>query len=329
MPRCRDLPALAEVVCANVGQDVAFSFGCFATTDPATGLITWAAKTRPLEVGDEEFAATEYGPSDVNRFVDLAPRDPPVGVLSQDTNQQPETCRRFREFLAPRFGFTDELRVVFRNRGASWGALALYRGKGQLPFTAADGQRLADVYELVGGAIARTLFSVDVQDGEGVGGPAVLVVDAGDRIRNLTPAARQQIDDLGGLERGSLPTSVLAVVAAARTAPDAATTRAQGMSGRWLSLRAAPLLGVDDNADVVVTIDVTPGSDLSHMALTASGLTSREHDVALLVLQGADTRAIATALHLSPHTVQDHLKAVFAKVGVTSRREMIAQLILT
>lgn len=65
------------------------------------------------------------------------------------------------------------------------------------------------------------------------------------------------------------------------------------------------------------------------MTLAARGLTARELDVAQLVLQGVSTATIATSLRLSPHTVQDHLKVIFRKLDVTSRREMIAQLVLT
>jgi DNA-binding CsgD family transcriptional regulator len=325
-----ELPALAQAVYAVASRRIPFDFACFATTDPATGLITWASKTRSLGIGDEEFAAAEYGPPDVNSFAEIATRRPPVGVLSLDTGGRPDTCRRHRDFLSPRFGFTDELRVVFLSRGASWGAFALYRGHGDPPFTGADAEEFGAVSELVAEAIQRSLFRRDPppMSAPPSDGPAVLIVDAADRVTHLTPAAQTTIDELGGWDHGSLPGNVLAVVATTRTRAEHTDSRVQGRSGRWLSLRAAPLAGPPDRSDVVVTFEATPRSVLSRLALAAHGLTAREEDVALLVLQGASTRAIAGALHLSPHTVQDHLKAVFTKLRVNSRREMVARLVL-
>ena len=326
-----DLPALARAVYRAVARHVPYDFACFATTDPATGLVTWASKTRDLGVGDEEWAAIEYGPPDVNSFAEIAIRRPPVGVLSIDTGGHPETCRRHREFLAPRFGFTDELRAVFLGRGAPWAALALSRGTGEPAFAPAEAEALGAVGELVAEAVQRRLFALGGTPGEpatGAAGPAVLIVDGGDRVTHVTPAARGVIDELGGWDHGSLPASLLAVVAATRTSGEHTETRAQAGSGRWLSLRAAALAGPAGSRDVVVTVEPTSRAALSRLALAAHGLTAREEDVALLVLQGASTRAIASALHLSPHTVQDHLKVVFTKLGVSSRREMTARLVL-
>jgi DNA-binding CsgD family transcriptional regulator len=330
VPQDSDLPTLAAAVFRIVGRRVPFDFACFATTDPATGLITWAGKSRSLGVGDEEFAATEYGPSDVNSFVELAGRRPPLGVLSIDTGGNPDACRRHRDFMAPRFGFTDELRAVLLGRGASWGALALYRGAGDPPFTAAEAALLEPALEPLAEAIQRSLFRRNPAGPAAAApdGPAVLIVDADDRVVQLTPAAHAVIDELGGRDHGSLPSTVLLAVASTRTSGEATEARVPGATGRWVSLRSAPLSGADGRRDVVVTAESTPRAALSRLALAAHGLTVREEDVALLVLQGVDTRGIAAALHLSPHTVQDHLKVVFAKIGVTSRREMTARLVL-
>lgn len=44
-----------------------------------------------------------------------------------------------------------------------------------------------------------------------------------------------------------------------------------------------------------------------------------------LVGKGRHTGQIASQLYLSPHTVRDHVKAVFEKVGVCSRGVLVAK----
>jgi len=44
------------------------------------------------------------------------------------------------------------------------------------------------------------------------------------------------------------------------------------------------------------------------------------------VIDGLSTEDIATALFISVHTVRDHLKMIFGKMGVSRRQDMVAAL---
>jgi DNA-binding CsgD family transcriptional regulator len=44
------------------------------------------------------------------------------------------------------------------------------------------------------------------------------------------------------------------------------------------------------------------------------------------LVAGADTREVAGRMFVAEHTVQDHLKSVFAKTGCHSRRELLARI---
>jgi DNA-binding NarL/FixJ family response regulator len=44
-----------------------------------------------------------------------------------------------------------------------------------------------------------------------------------------------------------------------------------------------------------------------------------------LIARGLGTADIARRLHLSTHTVRDYVKAIFDKVGVSSRGELVAK----
>ena len=59
---------------------------------------------------------------------------------------------------------------------------------------------------------------------------------------------------------------------------------------------------------------------------TTDELTAQERQVALLARDGMSNSDIGARLFLSQHTVAYHLRKVFAKLGISSRRELAAAL---
>jgi DNA-binding CsgD family transcriptional regulator len=89
-------------------------------------------------------------------------------------------------------------------------------------------------------------------------------------------------------------------------------------------VHGAPLLS-EGTRRVAVIIERGDPDRLAPLLMAAYGLTDREKDVTHLVLQGETTSGIARRLFISPQTVQQHLKAIFDKTGVRSRRELTGQ----
>lgn len=85
------------------------------------------------------------------------------------------------------------------------------------------------------------------------------------------------------------------------------------------------VLQSDGRRRVAVIVEPAHPAPISPLLMAAYGLSDREQEVARLVLIGAATGEIASALHISPHTIQQHLKAIFEKTGVRSRRDLVAK----
>ena len=91
-------------------------------------------------------------------------------------------------------------------------------------------------------------------------------------------------------------------------------------------LHAAPLRGPGADERVAVMIEPARRADLAPLVVELYGLSDRERQVTALLARGLATDEIAQAMWLSRHTVRDHVKAVYAKLGVSSRPELTAKL---
>jgi DNA-binding CsgD family transcriptional regulator len=74
-----------------------------------------------------------------------------------------------------------------------------------------------------------------------------------------------------------------------------------------------------------VIIEPASAADVAPIIMLAYGLSEQERTVTGLVCQGMSTSDIAARASISVNTVQDHLKSIFDKVGVRSRRELVVQ----
>lgn len=259
---------------------------------------------------------------DYLKFNDLARSHDPIGTLHDVTDGDLARSPRFRKLIEPS-GATDELRVAFNSGTTCWAVASLVRRPGLEPFTPAE---ITAIQELMPVA-ARSLRHVNIEPlgCNGMHGPGMLVMDDTGRIESMTEDAALALADMATSGSSDmLPTSVLAT---ARRAMNSRTStrvavRARGNSGSWLKVHASPM----GDGKVAVMIEPARPSDLLPIMLESYGLTARETEVVFLLSRGLSTKEIAAELCISAHTVNDHLKVIFAKAEVTSRGELVAKL---
>lgn len=308
-------------------QAIPFEGWCWAALDPnSTVPISAMGENSPLADLQRCHWESEWGPEpDFNKLAQLLAGQRRVAALGVTTGGQPGRSRRWSEMLRP-LGFGDELRGALLADGYCWGSLTLYREQSSRHFTEEDEDYLAC---LLSGLAARTRASIPERrrpDPLSLG-PGVVTLDA-----DLVPLAANREAErwLAGFShwRGKepLPSVVYAVIARLRAGLPG-HTRTRTADGRWVRVQASELFGQPGAGCLTVTIQPASPAELVPLLMAAARLSAREQEVCRCVLEGCSSAEIARALHLSGHTVRDHLSAIFGKVGVRSRRQLMAALL--
>jgi len=292
----------------------------------------------------------------VNRWTVLQGQDSPVARLHDAVGGDLARSLVWREVMS-RYQIGDVASAVFADQFGCWGFLDLWRDDAREPFARSDAEFIEGVTGQLTTALrrcqARTFTEAAYPRQPGIG-PVVLTLDDDLRITSRTAASQAWLDLLlpPRPDERAVPASVYNVAAqllAAEASVDGhpTATRAHLAGGLWLTLRAArlasdepgfapgarpapaagrrPAQGNPGAATIVVTIEEISAADRLDLFARAFGLTSRENELLSLLATGSDTRAMARQMSLSEHTVQDHVKSIFAKTGARDRVTVLSR----
>ncbi len=317
---------------------------CWHTLDPYTRLMTSDSPDELIERGvftaesapaaGEMMARSEYLIEDYNTFASLAGRRVPVCSLAHSTRGRPERSTRYRELLVPA-GIPHELRAAFVLRGRAWGAVHIARRESSGPFSDRDVKTLTRVTAAIAQAIRGSLRFDAARRGEHPEAPGMLVLSAANEVELVTPPAYELLaamrSEAGVYDPAAPPVAVLGLASFVRAAGGRATPESGQVTVPttlgWVTLHAS-LPDGPGAGRVAVVLEPAKGPRSATLRLEVEGVTAREREVATLLARGYTNEEIAAALVLSPHTVQDHVKSVYSKVGVGSRQELVAQVFL-
>ncbi|WP_116998796.1 helix-turn-helix domain-containing protein [Desertimonas flava] len=326
---------------ARLARLVPFDAAAWLGTDPGTGLPTSPVRIEGLDAISQSVCAGHWQDEllldDVNLFRQLGRASVPAASL-RATVGVPARSRRYRRFMRS-LELDDELRAVLRVDGSPWGTLTLWRRGGSEPFTPEETAIVAELSEPLADSIRR-----HARPSEALGQrptsdrPGLLLFDADHEVVSVNDEARMWLAELP-VEPGhdtdhgvDVPVWMMITVfragAVRHGACDGvARTRVRTRAGRWLTCHASCLRRPDGTiGETALVIEPALPSAIAPIVIEAFDLSEREQQIIGMIARGVGTGQIADELFLSTHTVRDHVKAIFAKTGVSSRGELVAKL---
>jgi DNA-binding NarL/FixJ family response regulator len=319
---------------------VAFDAFVWLLTDPVTEVGAAPLADVPCKAELPALIKAKYA-TPVNRWTALRRRPSSVALLHSAVDGDLGRSRLWRDVLS-RYGIGDVASAVCADQFGCWGFLDLWRDDTREPFSTADAEFIAGLIAPVTTALRRSqarTFLHPAAPQRHQAGPVVLTLDDDLRITSRTAASQAWLDVLlpPDPDERAIPASVYNVAAqliAAEEGVDThpASARTHLADGFWLTLRAARLSSGEQepgaaasDGGLVVTIEEASAAERLEIFGRAFGLSAREFELLGLLATGSDTRAMARQMSLSEHTIQDHLKSIFAKSVASDRVTLLSR----
>ncbi|HUI60062.1 MAG TPA: helix-turn-helix transcriptional regulator [Steroidobacteraceae bacterium] len=269
-----------------------------------------------------------------------------IGLLSDIEDWRDR--REYRRFLE-RLEIADVLAIGMQVRtvlGPQCVCLGFHRGHGHQPFDERDLRALRGYIPALQPVISNLVHHETAQKA-GVlldtiamvaNAPEYLVLDEDLRVRHASQDALARLGlDAGNSRSGKIRENTfgelrMQLLGSLKDNPRTESITLSRMNGSTdpnaeISVNVKTLHWLDGSNALLLTLNRACGSRGFEMACREFELSGRERDVALAACRGLQNAAIARRLGITARTVENHLRSIYAKLGVSSRSQMIAQLL--
>jgi DNA-binding CsgD family transcriptional regulator len=323
-----DERALRVAVLAELRTAIPFDAFAWLLTDPVTCVGSSPFAEVPV-LSDLPLVIRAKYLTTVNRWTSLAPGV--AATLVGSSTVERSGSDRWCSMLSA-YGVCDVASVVLRDAHGCWGFIDLWRRSGS--FEREECDTLGALCGLVVPALRRAQLSTfEAPSTLDLDGPAVLLLNDDLAVVGQTDLSAHYLQALMPADAGravipaaafNVAAQLLAVEAGVDDRPAEARVHVPGRS--WMTTSAARITATTSQGpSIAVSIEPTPPTERAALYGRIAGLTGRETDVLDTVVAGHDTRHAARLLAISEHTLQDHLKSIFAKTRTDSRRLLIAR----
>ena len=329
-----DSAQLRERVGDRLARHLGGSSYCFGATDPTTAL-----PVHSISVGlDPSAMHAFYGLVLATQSLDFGPwtrrarRAATLDTLVDDVDNDPYMT----EVLRPS-GLRHEVQLACVGGGRSWGHMCLRRTVAAGPFEDHEVRFLEALSAHLTAGLRASARRAALASAPGAAA-GIVVIGPDGRVELANGVAERLLRQPVSGTRHCLLTAVNIV--AARLERTLGSESAGGhevpqlafvdeSAGESYKLRAERVTGSDGRPRGLVVIEPATATRPTEQweTLARFGLSPRECDVAAAVIRGWTNGEIAAELGVSPHTVQDHLRGVFAKVGVSSRQQLAGRVL--
>lgn len=331
----QDSRALRLAMLDEIRSVVGFDFYAWVLTDPQTLVGCSPLADAPNLADLPRLIRLKYL-TPVNRWTALGTSA--VASLRRATAGDLSHSLLWRELLA-NYDVGDVASSVFNDKFGGWGFLDLWRCGDGAAFDDDEMSFLVTINKTVATALRRCQANTFLAQRSVTAtrpGPLVLLLSATLDVVAQTPETENVLRVLLPPAQDGTPIPATAYnVGAQLLAVEAEVdqhdpcARMHLAGGLWVTVSAARIEKRDSStsADIAITIEASSPNDRMLMFGLAFGLSAREREILDHLATGTDTRELAGLAGISVHTVQDHLKSIFAKTAANNRRTLLSRVL--